>query len=137
MGQYAKMSRMDEKGNFTLWNSQYQRDLAGREIEEITTNLTGFFSLLKEWDDKNNMKEDEMNENGNFETTDLPLVAVLRLQGFTIKDIRRDGKRAIFILEDKPKRQEIVRNFYNDAISISPLKFWNSVADVKALIYNY
>jgi len=128
---------MDEKGNFTLWNSQYQRDLAGREIEEITTNLTGFFSLLKEWDDKNNMKEDEMNENGNFETTDLPLVAVLRLQGFTIKDIRRDGKRAIFILEDKPKRQEIVRNFYNDAISISPLKFWNSVADVKALIYNY
>lgn len=78
-----------------------------------------------------------MNENGNFETTDLPLVAVLRLQGFTIKDIRRDGKRAIFILEDKPKRQEIVRNFYNDAISISPLKFWNSVTDVKALIYNY
>jgi hypothetical protein len=61
----------------------------------------------------------------------------LRLQGFIIKDIRRYGKQAIFVFEDQPSRKKLVRDFYNNAVSVSPLKFWNSVSDVKALIYNY
>lgn len=72
-----------------------------------------------------------------FELTDLALVSFLRLNNFTIKDIKWDGRRATFILEDKPTRQKLIKDFYNNDVSIPPLQFWNSVAEVKTLIYNY
>lgn len=78
-----------------------------------------------------------MKENRFYETTDLALVAYLKLYEFVIQDVRREDRRAVFILEDKPDRKKLIRQFYNDKARVPPLKFWNSISDIKSLLYNY
>ena len=72
-----------------------------------------------------------------YETTDLALVAYLKPYGFIIQDVRRKDGRAVFIFEDSPTREKLIREFYNNTARVAPLKFWNSVGDVKSLLYNY
>ena len=72
-----------------------------------------------------------------YQTTDLALVAYLKLCEFAIHDVRRDDGRAVFILEDKPTREKLIRQFYNDKARVPPLRFWNCISDIKSLLYNY
>lgn len=72
-----------------------------------------------------------------YETTDLALVAYLKLHEFVIEDIQRKDGRAIFILRERPNREKLIREFYNDTTRVPPLKFWNSIGDIKSLLYNY
>jgi len=74
-------------------------------------------------------------KNETFEITDLPLLAFLRLQGFVIENIKRDKPRVVFILQDQPRRECLVRDFFNNKVSVSPLEYWNSLKDVKAMLF--
>lgn len=52
------------------WSLLYGRCLSQEECKEISDNLNGFFSLLKEWDDK--VKKNEEERNCNLRGSDIP-----------------------------------------------------------------
>jgi hypothetical protein len=79
-----------------------------------------------------------MERNGNsktFETHDLYLAAALKIHGFKIIDLKRNGTgRGIFIFEDQPDRSNYVRNYFSGELLGSLKAFSNAWADLKSLI---
>lgn len=51
------------KSSKAFWSSKYEKSLTREEITEISDNLAGFFSVLKEWDDKEGKPEKKGKEN--------------------------------------------------------------------------
>lgn len=75
------------------------------------------------------------NETASYETTDLYLGAFLKARGVRLLDIKRDGRRATFVFEDRPDRSAMVMGFYNDeVVRISDFK--NALQDLKAATFN-
>lgn len=53
---------MDTKQQIQDWSTLYGKPISETEYREISQNLGAFFSILKEWDDKEKMRlEDERN----------------------------------------------------------------------------
>ena len=71
-----------------------------------------------------------------FETRDFYLACFLRCLGFSLTDIRREGRRCIFLFQDKPERRDIMMAFYNNEGTVQPLAFVGTIKDMKALIHN-
>lgn len=70
-----------------------------------------------------------------FTTADLPLVAFLRLNNYSISKIQReDGGRAFFTLEDDSKRETLVLKFFNRETTIEPLSYLDQIRNLKSLI---
>ena len=49
-----------------------------------------------------------------YASTDFYLSAYLKAKGLKLFDVERDGRRAIFIFEDREDRKELIKSFYND-----------------------
>lgn len=80
------------------------------------------------------MKPDQMPK-GLFITRDLPLVAFLKLQNYSLIEINREnGGRASFTLKDDKKRQALMLQFFNKETSVEPLTFLDQIRNLKALI---
>jgi predicted RNA-binding protein YlxR (DUF448 family) len=79
-----------------------------------------------------------MEPNGNqkiFETHDLYLAAALKIIGFKIIDLKRNGNgRGIFIFEDRPTRPQYVKDYFSGELKGSLKAFSNAWADLKSLI---
>ncbi|MGA2465498.1 MAG: DUF5659 domain-containing protein [Thermodesulfobacteriota bacterium] len=70
-----------------------------------------------------------------FETHDLYLAAALKIHGFKIIDLKRNGiGRGIFIFEDQPDRPNYVRNYFSGELLGSLKAFSNAWSDLKRLI---
>lgn len=70
-----------------------------------------------------------------FETHDLYLAAALKIHGFKIIDIRKNGNgRGIFVFEDQPKRAQYMRDYFSGELFGSLKAFSNAWADLKGLI---
>lgn len=70
-----------------------------------------------------------------FETHDLYLAAALKLHGFKIIDIKKNGNgRGIFIFEDRPDRSGFVRGYFSGELTGSLKGFSNAWADLKSLV---
>jgi hypothetical protein len=78
------------------------------------------------------MKQETQN---TYETTDLYLGCFLKARGFRLLDAKRDGRRTTFIFEDRPDRQGLLRDFYNDGL-VRVNDFKNAMQDLKAIVYN-
>lgn len=73
--------------------------------------------------------------NGTYSTTDIWLGSFLKAKGMKIIRVDGDSRRAIFIFENTERREELIREFYNDGlISITEIK--NAMADLKSAIFN-
>ena len=70
-----------------------------------------------------------------YETTDLYLGCFLKARGLKLQDVKRDGRRATFVFEDRPDRGQLVREFYNDG-TVKVSDFKNALQDLKAVVYN-
>ena len=79
-----------------------------------------------------------MERNGtpdNFETHDLYLAAALKIHGFRIIDLKRNGNgRGIFVFKDQPNRIQFVKAYFSGELSGSLKAFSNAWADLKSLI---
>ena len=79
-----------------------------------------------------------MERNGNsktFETHDLYLASALKIHGFKIIDLKKNGNgRGIFIFEDQPTRPQYVRDYFSGELKASLKAFSNAWADLKSLI---
>ena len=71
-----------------------------------------------------------------FETSDFYLACFLRYVGFDLTELRREGKRCVFVFRDKKERQANIMDFYNNKTTIHPLSFIGTIKDMKSIIHN-
>jgi hypothetical protein len=71
-----------------------------------------------------------------FETRDFYLACFLRCSGYELLDLRDEGRRKVFVFQDRPTRRDDVMAFYGEAGSVRPLAFAAAIKDMKALIHN-
>jgi hypothetical protein len=71
-----------------------------------------------------------------FETRDFYLACFLRCTGYELLDLRDEGRRKVFVFQDRPTRRDDVMAFYGEAGSVRPLAFAATIKDMKALIHN-
>ena len=70
-----------------------------------------------------------------YASTDLYLSAYLKAKGLKLLDVDREGRRAIFVFEDRKDRKDLILGFYNEG-TVSINAFKNAVQDLKAAIFN-
>jgi hypothetical protein len=71
-----------------------------------------------------------------FETRDFYLACFLRCTGYELLNLRDEGRRKVFVFQDRPTRRDDVMAFYGDAGSVRPLAFAAAIKGMKALIHN-
>jgi hypothetical protein len=70
-----------------------------------------------------------------FQTHDLYLASALKVHGFKIVDIKRNGSgRGIFVFEDQANRFDLVKSYFSGDLSGSLKAFSNAWADLKGLV---
>jgi hypothetical protein len=71
-----------------------------------------------------------------FETRDFYLACFLRCSGYPLLDLRSEGRRKVFIFQDRPNRRADVVAYYGEGGSVRPLTFAAAIKDMKALLHN-
>jgi hypothetical protein len=72
----------------------------------------------------------------SFETRDFYLACFLRCTGYELIDLRAEGRRKLFVFQDRSTRRNDVLAFYNDAASVRPSAFAAAIKDMKGLLHN-
>ena len=72
----------------------------------------------------------------HYATADFYLACYLKATGTKLLDAQREGRRTIFIFEDRPDRRELLRAFYNDG-QVPINAFTHAIQDLKGVIYNW
>ena len=72
----------------------------------------------------------------HFETRDFYLACFLRCLGYPLLGLRAEGRRKVFMFEDRPERETDVLSFYGDRTQVPPLAFSSTIKDMKALLHN-
>ena len=71
-----------------------------------------------------------------FETRDFYLACFLRCTGYELLNLRDEGRRKVFVFQDRSTRRDDVMAFYGDATSVRPLAFAATIKNMKGLLYN-
>ena len=71
-----------------------------------------------------------------FETRDFYLACFLRCTGYERIDLRAEGRRKVFVFQDRPTRRDDVMAFYGHAASVRPHAFAATIKDMKGLLHN-
>jgi hypothetical protein len=72
-----------------------------------------------------------------FETRDFYLACFLRCAGYKLINLRDEGRRRVFVFQDRPRRRDDVMAFYGESGSVRPLAFAAAIKDLKAaLLHN-
>jgi hypothetical protein len=71
-----------------------------------------------------------------FETRDFYLACFLRCTGYVLLDLRDEGRRKVFVFQDRPTRRNDIMAFYGEAGRVRPLAFAAAIKDMKAMIHN-
>jgi hypothetical protein len=71
-----------------------------------------------------------------FETRDFYLACFLRCTGYELIDLRSEGRRKVFVFQDRITRRDDVLAFYGDGAMVTPLAFSSTIKDMKALLHN-
>ena len=78
----------------------------------------------------------EAGEVSAFETRDFYLACFLRCTGYDLIALRDEGRRKVFVFQDRPRRRDDVLAFYGDGATVAPLAFSATIKDMKALLHN-
>jgi hypothetical protein len=71
-----------------------------------------------------------------FETRDFYLACFLRCTGYVLLNLRAEGRRKVFVFQDRTTRRDDVMAFYGNATSVRPLAFAATIKDMKGLLHN-
>ena len=69
-----------------------------------------------------------------FETPDLYLSSALKTIGFKLIDIKKVGTRGVFVFEDRPDREEVVKKYFSGELCGSFKTFCNTWSDLKGYV---
>jgi hypothetical protein len=78
----------------------------------------------------------EIRESVAFETRDFYLACFLRCTGYELLNLRDEGRRKVFVFQDRATRRDDVMAFYGDGATVRPLAFAASIKDMKGLLHN-
>lgn len=67
--------------------------------------------------------------------SDLYLGAFLKAKGFKLIDKKVEGKKVIFIFEDREDKEELLRQFFNDGL-VNVTAFKNALQDLKTIVFS-
>ncbi|OIO04651.1 MAG: hypothetical protein AUJ52_14805 [Elusimicrobia bacterium CG1_02_63_36] len=84
---------------------------------------------------KKNMKTDD-EAPASYALSDFYLAAYLIAEGLPL--LRLDpagGSRVLFVLEDSPRREALIQDFYGHRAGVDPLAYKNAIVDLKSLIH--
>ena len=70
-----------------------------------------------------------------YKTSDLYLSAFVKAKGLRLLDKRRAGEKYVFIFDDRPDREELIREFFNDG-QVSITAFKSAIQDLKTMVFN-
>ena len=71
-----------------------------------------------------------------FETRDFYLACFLRCAGYQLLDLRPEGRRKVFVFQDRASRRDDVIAFYGDGARVGPQAFAATIKDMKGLLHN-
>ena len=71
-----------------------------------------------------------------FETRDFYLAWFLRCTGYELLNLRDEGRRKVFVFQDRATRRDDVMAFYGDGATVRPLAFAATIKDMKGLLHN-
>jgi len=74
--------------------------------------------------------------NAAFETRDFYLACFLRCAGYELLNLRDEGRRKVFVFQDRVTRRDDVMAFYGDGTRVRPLAFAATIKDMKGLLHN-
>lgn len=77
-----------------------------------------------------------MNLPQEYAINDLYLASYLRARGLRLVSIQREGRRSCFIFQDRPERNSMVSDFY-DNVPIGINAFIHALEDLKGAIHNW
>jgi hypothetical protein len=78
-----------------------------------------------------------VNENENFNTSDLALAAALVESGHKIERLERSNPRRIsFIFENSIALSAVVNEYWYDQLSVNPRSYFDTLKHLKARIYS-
>ena len=70
-----------------------------------------------------------------YGTSDIWLAAYLKAKGMTLTGTEREGRRCVFLFEDRADREPLVFEFVNKGVvEIAPYR--HALDDLKAVVYN-
>ena len=72
----------------------------------------------------------------SFEARDFYLACYLSCVGYELVELRREGRRRVFVFEARPSRGTDVMTYYQGRGTVSPLRFVSHSRDMKALLHN-
>lgn len=77
----------------------------------------------------------EQSVSRTYATSDIWLAAYLKAKGMTLSGTEREGRRCVFLFEDRPDREHLVLDFVNrGVVEIAPYR--HALDDLKAVVYN-
>ena len=74
--------------------------------------------------------------NSVFETRDFYLACFLRCAGYELFDLRAEGRRKVFVFQDRPSRRDDVMAFCGDTATDRPQAFAATIKDMNGLLHN-
>lgn len=72
-----------------------------------------------------------------YSTSDIHLATFLKVSGLRLIDILPNGRRATFVFEDSPNRQQLILRFTNQEGQVEPVHFVEAWKSLKALAGGY
>ena len=69
-----------------------------------------------------------------YGTSDIWLAAFLKAKNVKLTGTEREGRRCIFLFEDRPDREQLLLEYSNNTFINT---YRHSLDDLKSLVYNY
>ena len=83
---------------------------------------------------KKNMKTNDAP--ASYALSDFYLAAYLIAEGLPLLRVDpADGTRVLFVLEDSPRRDSLIQDFYGHRAGVDPLGYKNAIVNLKSLIH--
>lgn len=77
-----------------------------------------------------------MSSRRSFGTRDFYLACFLRCSGYPLRELRSEGRRKVFVFDDRPSRESDVMAFFGDQVTVPALAFSSTIKQMKALLHN-
>lgn len=75
--------------------------------------------------------------NVNYETQDLYLASALLTAGLKVNGVRTEGKKCIFVFQDRQDRQDLVKQYCNSDLQVTLSRYVDSLKNLKSLTFNF
>jgi len=76
------------------------------------------------------------NKLDGYEISDFYLCAFLLTKGYKILSTKQDGRRTVFVLEDRSGLENEIKAFFNHEAKVEAISFKNSIQDLRTLLYS-